>query len=189
MIFAGTVSVFCLLIIFFAWTFAVQPNLNKVQEAQADLERSQVIVKGLQNEIAVLRENDTLLESGVITEMPQIANGVDFEEYFQELKTIDQTLAIEFVSIQYEFQQLYPEMMSAERQVRKALLSIDYVGDTAEDLLAFVQRIEEASRFAKVREYSYRANTLRNTSDYSYSATITIEMPYVSTFETGKPIE
>lgn len=184
------IALILILFIIGSWSLFISPQKTKLVDSQKKLDTLKNEVVGIETNLGTLKNNQILLESEVVVQWPIIPNGINLGDYFQELKAIDHSLAISNQSINFQDSLVYPEEATAEKQVRKVQIGFDVVGDSEMKLIFFVDQLEQGKRFVKVQDVIYRASeSAGEAGEYSYSATVVIEMYYLSNFETGSAIE
>ncbi|MGY3777474.1 hypothetical protein [Isobaculum melis] len=186
-----SIGIGCLIILLVvgSWLLLISPKKAQVETAKKELNTSQSEIATINQELSGLRANPTLFESAVVKEAPIISNGIRLENYFQELKGVSTSLSVSIQNVVFEHFLVFPEEQSAEKQLRKSVIGFDVIGNSGRDLIAFVDGLEQGNRFVKVQNVTYRASESMGDESYAYSATVVIEMYYLSNFETGKANE
>lgn len=188
----SSVGIALILILFIvgSWFLFISPQKIKLADSQKKISTLQNEIIGIETNLGKLKNNQILRESEAVIQSPIIPNGINLESYFQELKAIDSSLAISNKSIRFQDSLVYPKEETAEKQLRKVQIGFDVVGDSEKKLISFVDQLEQGERFVKVQDVTYRASeSTGEGGEYSYSATVVIEMYYLSKFETGSAIE
>ncbi|QIL45801.1 hypothetical protein G7081_01200 [Vagococcus coleopterorum] len=184
---AGVAGIVLVVLIIASWFLMIAPKSTQIQHKATELKKTNEEIQLVEAELDKLKENPDLLNSEVIKVAPVITNGVQLEAYFKDLENIDKSLDISVQKIQFEHELLYPQEPNAEKQLQKSKVGFDIIGDSAKDIISFVDQLEQGKRFMKIVDITYRASSTED-SDSTYSATVVAEMYYLSHYETGKPV-
>lgn len=182
-----------LLLLFFilgSWFLLISPKMSKLAETNGRLSTLSGDVTKVEMKYKGLSKNPSLIDSKIVTDSPIISNGLELEAYFKELKAVGQNSSIEFKNIKFVHTQLFPEAVTAEKQVQQSEIGFDVIGVDEQSLIHFVDQLEQGTRLVKIQNVTYRASeTTSDSGSYAYSASIIAEMYSLSQYETGKAID
>lgn len=172
------------------WATLIQPKVKKVGELKKQLVTLTTDIQSEQTKLQELQDLPSLLETTMVTAAPKIPNGMSFVEYFQGLA---QNTSVSLQHMTFNDQSIFPRVtegdLGAESQLRDLAMNFDVVGDTEANLMTFIEKLENDSRFTKIVKVAYRHNPDSvGEGSYSHSATINLSMYYLSNFETGKAL-
>lgn len=173
------------------WGILIQPKAAKVGELKKQIVSLSGEIQNEQIKVDELINLPALLETTMVTETPKIPNGMSLADYFQGLA---QKNTVSLQHITFEDKPFFPEVVEgspeiSDNQIRSLVMSFDVIGDTEPNLLSFIEKLENDDRFIKVTQVTYRHNPDSiGEGSFAYSATISLNMYYLSHFETGQPL-
>lgn len=177
------------------WFLAIEPSRK---ELGAMTQKLKSVKQEIIQEEALLRtvkDLPSLLESDLVKNEPIIPNGIQLQEYFDRLKQLDESINVSFQHVSFENETIFPNNEEGvqgtdPKQLRNTTVGFDILASEEQDLLNFVKALETMNRFTKIEQVTYRCNPDSVGEDsYAFSASIVLQMYYVSYAETGKGID
>ncbi|MBL1229147.1 hypothetical protein IW492_07855 [Enterococcus sp. BWB1-3] len=183
-----------------SWFLIIAPKSKELGELNQKLSAVNEEIKQQDNLLRKVENLPTLLESDTVKNEPVIPNGLQLQKYFDQLRQLDESLGISLQHISFDNAVIFPDPESGEsgevsaagqlKQLQNTTVGIDILARNESDLLNFVKELESAQRFTKIGQVSYRCNPDAVGEDaYAFSASIIMQMYYISYAETGKPVE
>ncbi|MBP1042772.1 hypothetical protein I6N95_17275 [Vagococcus sp. BWB3-3] len=171
------------------WGILIQPKAANVNELKKQVDILGKDIHGEQEKIVKLKDLPALLETTMVAERPKLPNGMSLAEYFQGLA---QKNTVSLQHMTFEDTTFFPVDEGAvddENQIRCLTMSFDVISDSEPGLLSFVEHLENDERFTKVTQVTYRHNPDSvGEGSFAYSATVNLNMYYLSSYETGTPL-
>ncbi|MGL4696649.1 hypothetical protein [Enterococcus larvae] len=177
------------------WLFAIEPSRKELGELTQKLKTVKQEITQEENLLRTVKGLPSLLESDFVTNDPIIPNGIQLQEYFDRLKQLDESMGISFQHVSFENVTIFPELAEGAsntslKQLQNTTVAFDVLASGEQELLNFVKELETTNRFTKVEQVTYRCNPDSLGEDsYAYSASIVLQMYYLSYAETGRPVE
>ncbi|MGX7420613.1 hypothetical protein ACWOFR_17710 [Carnobacterium gallinarum] len=188
--FSAGIVLTLLLVILVGWFLAIAPKISQLSVTNERFTKLSEEVKSIGTEFTDLNNKPTLIKSEIVNEAPIISNGLELESYFKEIEAISQDSSISIKNIKFENLQVFPEVPNAEKQLRKSVVGFDITGNSSQEIIRFVDQLEQGERFVNIQNVIYRASEMTSANgDYAYAATIVADLYYLSQYETGKSIE
>ncbi|MBP1044799.1 hypothetical protein I6N96_00800 [Enterococcus sp. BWM-S5] len=177
------------------WLFAIEPSRKELGELTQKLKTVKQEITQEEKLLRTVKGLPSLLESDFVTNDPIIPNGIQLQEYFDRLKQLDESMGISFQHVSFENVTIFPELAEGAsntslKQLQNTTVAFDVLASGEQELLNFVKELETTNRFTKVEQVTYRCNPDSLGEDsYAYSASIVLQMYYLSYAETGRPVE
>lgn len=172
------------------WLFLLAPKIKDIAEKRKEIVANQTEIIKINQELDKIKAFPNLLDSQFVNEVPVLPNGMNLSNYFQELKELNNKIAISIAHLDLEHRLIYPEEEKAPIQLRGSLIAFDVLAEEGQDIQEFVKGLEDSQRFTKVQQVIYRYNSnVGQNNEYDYSATIVAVVYYLSHYETGQKLQ
>lgn len=177
------------------WVIGIGPKRVKVEALKTQITK-------LKDELAVenatlseIKNSPNLLEAAAVKELPIFPNGIQLEDYFKNLEYLDTSANVTIEKMEFEDILIFPESeddlgTGAQNQLRSKRISFEIVAANENELLTIIEKLENDNRFTMIEQVSYRCNSASvDEGNFAYSASVVLQMYYLSYYETGKAIE
>lgn len=177
------------------WMLIIEPSRKELGDLSQNLKTVKQEVSEKEKVLRTVKGLPSLLESEFVANEPTIPNGLQLQNYFNQLKQLDDSMGISFQHISFENTTIFPESIdgvpsNALKQLQNTTIGFDVLASGEQELLKFVKELETSNRYTKIEQVTYRCNPDSLGEDsYAYSASIVMQMYTLSYAETGKPVE
>jgi hypothetical protein len=189
------------------WFFLVKPQQDIVTTGDSKIAALNAQVSTEQVRYNKLKNGTSLLDSDVVAKIPKISNGFDYTEQLQNIQTLVGS-SVKVKAINYTSAMIYPSATPSKSTAASSktpatgttgatakqdenvtfnekILVVDMTMDSKETFATAIQKMEYANQFISVDVATYRYST----TDGTYSATLNIAIPYLTNFDTDKPVK
>lgn len=169
----------------FFWKLLYTPQINKVQEAQQQVQQNKKRVNLLQRQLAKTRKEPSLLQSKSFTQKPVFANGRLVQSYLDKIQAGEEQAHVAIIQLSATDDRHYQSKINSQVQIRKMNISYAIQGESLKSILDFLRFLEEESFLIEPLEFTY---TLGNQESTTYTGTVVLQFFYVARSEKGEPI-
>ncbi|MFK4567236.1 hypothetical protein [Enterococcus sp. UD-01] len=155
-----TVALILALLIFSVgiWITGIGGKQKEAKEFKSNLTSLESELVKLKQESFGLANKKNLLDSSVVNELPRFSNGIQIQGYLTNLEEKVTNNKIELKQITAEDTLLFSSPSDPTKKVYSSKIVLDYSATNKNELLAFMEALENDQRFIKVTDYSYSFN-------------------------------
>ena len=191
MILLSIVSFSVTLAILIGIWFGLNANVVKTkQKLDTEVNAVTSTISGLKIEKEQMSKEKKLVESVVVTNKPNIPNGLQIGEFLSDLERFVSETKMVISATDYTPTMVYPEVggdhtgASSQSSLFKLDANFEVSGGSVEDCQKLIDRIENETRYVNVSKLAYNASP--KASEYSMSITFTTY--YLSEYDMFKPL-
>jgi hypothetical protein len=167
------------------WITGIGGKQKEAGELKSNLTSLESELVKLKQESFGLANKKNLLDSSVVNELPRFSKGIQIQEYLTNLEEKVTNNKIELKQITAEDTLLFSSPSDPTKKVYSSKIVLDYSATNKNELLAFMEALENDQRFIKVTDYSYSFNG-SDGGQNTFESTLLFNLYYLNIAEEKK---